>query len=85
MRRGPIYCNVYALYKGDEFIDVGTKKELAERLNVEENYIYRLGTPGWKNRERKNKKDFMFIVKTGKENDDLEEFEDIDQHIPRID
>lgn len=29
----------YAIYKGDTFIDIGTKKELAEKFNVNEDTI----------------------------------------------
>ena len=31
--------NVYAIYKGDEFLDVGTIPELAERFNVSINTV----------------------------------------------
>lgn len=34
----------YAIYKGDEFIDVGSVKELSERLNVSKSCIYSLYT-----------------------------------------
>lgn len=30
----------YAIYRGDTFVDLGTAKELAERLGVKENTIY---------------------------------------------
>ncbi len=35
----------YALYKGDELLGIGTKKELAEMLGVSPNTIYYYHTP----------------------------------------
>ena len=29
-----MYKKEYALYRGEEFIDIGTSKELAEKLNI---------------------------------------------------
>ena len=56
--------SVYAVYKGDKFIDLGTKKELAKRLNV------KIGTvSAWANlRQRKRientqKKDGYIAIK----------------------
>lgn len=46
MRKGK--C-IYALYKGDRFIDLGTISELANLLNVGEQYIGRLATPVYRN------------------------------------
>lgn len=45
---------VYAIYKGDKFIDLGTKKELAEKLNVKPETIGFLTTPIYKKRRGKN-------------------------------
>lgn len=36
---------IYGLYKGDEFIDVGTAKELAEKLGVKKETIWFYATP----------------------------------------
>ena len=52
--RKPFY--LYAVYRDDEFIDVGTAQELAERLNVTRKAIYHYANqhhhdrvqPGWK-------------------------------------
>ena len=48
---------IYALYRGDKFIDVGTAKELAKRRGVTPAYIRYLSTPSKLKRidTRKNK------------------------------
>lgn len=48
---------IFALYKGDKFIDIGTAKELAKRRNVTPKFIKYLSTPANLNRinTRKNK------------------------------
>lgn len=38
-------CKEYALYKGEELLAIGTKKELAERFNVKEKTISFYMTP----------------------------------------
>lgn len=40
----------YALYKGDEFVDLGTAEELAKRRNVTVTHIHYLNTPTHKKR-----------------------------------
>lgn len=47
----------YALYKGDKFIDLGTKKYLANLLNCKIDFITYLATPANRRRinSRKNK------------------------------
>jgi hypothetical protein len=30
----------YAVYRGEEFIDIGTARELSKRLNVDLEYLY---------------------------------------------
>lgn len=40
----------YALYHGDDFIDLGTKKYLAKRLNVKESTITFYSSPTYKKR-----------------------------------
>ncbi len=42
--------NIYALYKGDEFIDLGTTKELAEKIGVNERSIRFYSSPTYKKR-----------------------------------
>ena len=45
---------IYAIYKGDRFIDVGTAKELAERHNTTVKTIHwYAGSNRWKNKENK--------------------------------
>ncbi|MGT2729453.1 hypothetical protein ACVRWQ_05915 [Streptococcus phocae subsp. salmonis] len=41
---------VYAIYKGDKFIDVGTKREIAERLGITPNSVAFLASPSHKKR-----------------------------------
>ena len=41
---------IYALYKGDEFIDLGTKKELAIKYNIKEHTIVFYASPAYKRR-----------------------------------
>lgn len=43
----------YALYKGDEFIDLGTVRELAKKYNVTEEYIRFISSPAHKKRRRR--------------------------------
>jgi hypothetical protein len=49
----------YALYKGDELLTVGTKKELAKYLNVSENTIRFYASPTY---QRRNKKGNGYLV-----------------------
>lgn len=44
----------YAVYKGDKFIDLGTKEYLAKRLNCKEDTIMWHTTPSAKKRNIKN-------------------------------
>lgn len=47
MRGGPYTKKLalYALYKNDTFIDVGTAEELADRMGCDRKYIQLLSTP----------------------------------------
>lgn len=36
---------LFALYKGDKFLDIGTAKELAKKQNVTPDFIKYLSTP----------------------------------------
>ena len=45
----------YAIYRGDEFVDVGTAAELAERMNVRTGTIYSLASRGSRGRDRGNR------------------------------
>lgn len=46
---------VYAAYKGDEFVDLGTKRELAESLGVTEKAIELFMSPSYKARKSETK------------------------------
>lgn len=50
---------IYALYKGDEFIDLGTKQYLANLLNVKPETINFYMSPTYRKR---NKKGNNYIV-----------------------
>lgn len=41
---------VYALYKGEELLEIGTKKELAERFGVKVKTISFYNTPAYRKR-----------------------------------
>lgn len=41
-------ASVFALYKGDEFIDIGTKYDLAEKYGLTPDYIYWASSPSGK-------------------------------------
>lgn len=49
----------YALYKGDEFIDLGTTKELAEKIGVSERSIRFYSTPTY---VKRNNKENCYVV-----------------------
>ena len=51
----------YALYKGDQFIDLGTRKYLAELLGVTEQTIYFYSTPTYKKRGGENNNRYVVI------------------------
>lgn len=57
----------YALYKGDEFIDLGTIEELAERMGVAPKTIRHYQTPAYK---KKGKDDFnrKVLIKIERDN-----------------
>lgn len=50
----------YALYKGDDFIDVGTAQELARKLKVTVDYIKWMTTP---TAQKRNKGKRMTAIK----------------------
>ena len=45
--------NVYALYKGERLLDIGTVNELAEKFGIKEKTIYYYKTPTYKKRNKK--------------------------------
>lgn len=54
--------NEYAIYKGDEFIDVGTANELAAQLKIKVNTIYAYMTPSRQERA-KTSGNMMYAVR----------------------
>ena len=50
-------AKIYTLYKGDKFVSVGTKKEIANELNIKIETVTYYGTPAYKKRAKKNKTD----------------------------
>lgn len=54
--------NIYAVYKGDEFIDLGTRKELAEKLNLKPDTVKFLSTPTYRKRI-KNRPNALIAIK----------------------
>ncbi|ADC52171.1 MULTISPECIES: hypothetical protein [Alkalihalophilus] len=49
------FVNEYAVYKGDEFLVLGTAEECAKQLNVSADYIKWLTMPTAKRRVEKSK------------------------------
>lgn len=43
---------LYALYKGDEFLDIGTKYELAEKYNTKPETVSFYASPSYKKRTK---------------------------------
>ena len=57
---------VYALYKGDKFLTIGTRQELAKYLNVKERTIQFYSSKTWF--KRTNYKSYVVIrIKNSKE------------------
>ncbi len=53
---------IYALYYGDKFLALGTKKEIAEEINVKIETIYFYGTPSYKNRKSRTPERYILIA-----------------------
>lgn len=54
--------NIYALYKGDTFLDLGNIKELAEKFKVKEETLYWYATSTYKKRI-KDKENCIIVIK----------------------
>ena len=52
----------YALYHGEEFIDIGTIEYLAKLLNVKKRTIYFYSTPAYKKRVPDESKRYIVIL-----------------------
>lgn len=61
----------YALYKGDTFIDLGSKRRLAQRIGVSEDTITFYGTPTYRNRGKEEDPNRYLVIKIEDETDDL--------------
>lgn len=62
--------HVYAFYKGEEVIAIGTKKELAENLNLKMNTVTYYISNAYKDRckkERKTNTEHIEVVDLGEE------------------
>lgn len=54
---------VYAMYKGDKFIDIGTKAQLAVKYNIRyETMTYYLSNAYKKRLEKRDSKDAIIII-----------------------
>ena len=51
----------YALYKGDNFIDLGSRKHIAELLGVTENTVEFYTSPVWRRRKKDESKGIIVI------------------------
>ena len=60
--------SLFALYRGDEFVDVGTKKELAERMGVRTETIGFLASPT--NARRNRSGDRLMAYRIEEDEDD---------------
>ncbi len=54
---------IYAIYKGGEFIFMGTKKECAEHLGVKPRTIYFYTTREYQNRAKKEDHNRTIVIK----------------------
>ena len=63
----------YTVYKGDNVIVHGTKKECAAALNVDPNTIYFMSTPVYiKRREKSDPNNYLISIKVGSIENDRE-------------
>lgn len=63
---------IYAVYRDDKFIDLGTKEELAKKLKVTPSYIQKSTTPSFKKRYDKSKgNNHLIVIKIGKASDKI--------------
>lgn len=58
---------IYALYRGDTFIDVGTARELAARHNVKENTIRYMATAQYKRLHNYDRTVFSYRIEVDDE------------------
>lgn len=61
----------YALYRGDEFINIGTIAELAKQENVKYETMRHYLNPSVKKQQMKRKKGGIFLVNVTAKEEDL--------------
>ena len=52
---------LYTLYKGDTFIDVGTLDEISERQKMRKQELFRLKVPSYANRKNRRGDSLIFV------------------------
>lgn len=50
------YKNIYAVYEGEKFLDLGTAEELAKRFKVKKETVWFWNSPANKRRAKKKRK-----------------------------
>ena len=50
------YKNIYAVYKGEKFLDLGTAEELAKRFKVKKETVWFWNSPANKRKDKKKRK-----------------------------
>lgn len=63
----------YALYKGDNFLDIGTIKELSKRYNISVKTLRWYSTPCYKNKIKNKKNIKSYVVVRIEDEEDEEE------------
>ena len=63
---------IYALYKGDTFIDLGTTRYLAKKLGLQERTIKFYGTELWKSRCKRDDVLILIEVEEDEEENDIQ-------------
>lgn len=53
----------YALYRGDELLDFGTGKELAERRGIKYKNLLFLLSPAYKKRRANSKRNILILIR----------------------
>lgn len=62
---------VYALYKGEECLHIGTAKEIAEAKSIKVESVYYMNTPAYKRRLAKRKnRNSMELVELGEDEEE---------------
>lgn len=53
----------FALYRGEDFVTMGTRQEIAEEMGVSMKWLYFMTTPSYKKRLKKAKRPRLKLVK----------------------